>query len=302
MFTSLKRIIKSSWKSMFRDGSLVAANIFILVMAISAIASLLVFQDASRFLIDSIQGKVDISVYFKFETPEEDILRVKDAVSEVPEVKGVDYVSRDKALNEFTEKHKDNPVLMESLAEVGNNPFLASLNIKAFEASQYEAIASFFDNAKFESIVEKVDYHQRRPVIERIYSLTSGLNRVGVVFSVILVLVAVLVAFNTIRLAIYNSREEIKIQRLVGASNWFIRGPFIVQGVISGFFAALICLALFAGLCWAFNSRAESLFPGLGLLGFFLGNFWIIFLVQLATGIGLGAASSFIAVRRYLKV
>ena len=302
MFTSLRRIIKSSWKSIFRDGGLVAANVFILVMTISAMASLLVFQDVSRFLIDSIQGKVDISVYFKFETAEEDILKVKDEIIEIPEVKGVDYVSKDTALKEFTERHKDNPVLMESLAEVGTNPFLASLNIKAFEASQYESIASFFESAKFESIVEKVDYHQRRPVIERIYSLTSNLNKIGIIFSVILALVAVLVAFNTIRLAIYNSREEIKIQRLVGASNWFIRGPFIVQGVISGIFAALICLALFMGLCWALNSRAEALFPGLALWGFFAGNFWMIFLSQLAIGIGLGGVSSFIAVRRYLEV
>jgi len=302
MFVSLKRIIKSSWKSIFRDGGLVAANIFILVMTISAISSLFVFQDISRFLIESIQGKVDISVYFKFETPEEDILGVKEEIAEIPEVKEVGYVSKDEALKEFTERHKDNPVLMDSLTEVGTNPFLASLNIKAFEASQYEAIAGFFDNAKFESIVEKVDYHQRRPVIERIYSLTSNLNRIGIIFSIILALVAVLIAFNTIRLAIYNSREEIKIQRLVGASNWFIRGPFIVQGVISGFFAALICLALFAGLSWGLNSRAEMLFPGLGLLGFFTGNFLTIFLIQLAIGVGLGGVSSFIAVRRYLEV
>ena len=302
MFTSLKRIIKSSWKSIFRDGGLVAANIFILVMTISAIASLLVFQDVSRFLIDNIQGKVDISVYFKFETAEEDILKVKDEIAEIPEVKGVDYVSKGEALKDFTERHKDNPVLMESLAEVGTNPFLASLNVKAFEASQYEAIASFLDQASFESIVEKVDYYQRRPVIERIYSLTSSLNRVGIIFSVILALIAMLVAFNTIRLAIYNSKEEIKIQRLVGASNWFIRGPFIVQGIICGFFAALICLVLFAGICWALDSRAEALFPGLGLWGFFVGSFWMIFLSQLAIGIGLGGVSSFFAVRRHLEV
>ena len=302
MFASLERIIKSSWKSIFRDGGLVAANIFILVMTISAISSLFVFQDISRFLIESIQGKVDISVYFKFETPEEDILGVKEEIAEIPEVKEVGYVSKDEALKEFTERHKDNPVLMDSLTEVGTNPFLASLNIKAFEASQYEAIAGFFDNAKFESIVEKVDYHQRRPVIERIYSLTSNLNRIGIIFSIILALVAVLIAFNTIRLAIYNSREEIKIQRLVGASNWFIRGPFMVQGVISGFFATLICLALFAGLSWGLDSRAEMLFPGLGLLGFFASNFLTIFLIQLAIGVGLGGVSSFIAVRRYLEV
>ena len=302
MFTSLKRIIKSSWKSIFRDGGLAAANIFVLAMTISAISSLFVFQDISRFLIDNIRERVDISVYFAFGTSEEEIFVVRNEIAGIEEVKEVGYVSRDEALNKFIEKHKNNPILMESLAEVGTNPFLASLNIKAFEAVQYEAIAAFFENVRFANVVERVDYHQRRPVIERIYSLTASLNRIGIAFSIILGFVAVLIAFNTIRLAIYNSREEIKIQRLVGASNWFVRGPFIGQGVISGFFAALICLALFAALSWALDSRAEILFPGLNLLGFFKGNIWTIFLIQLAIGAGLGVISSLIAVRRYLKV
>lgn len=302
MFASLKRIIKSSWKSIFRDGSLVAANIFVLAMTITAISSLFVLQDLSRFVMDNIRDKVDISVYFAFEASEEDILRVKEELFEIQEVKEVGYVSKEEALKMFTERHKDNPILMESLTEVGTNPFLASLNIKAFEASQYEAIANFFDSARFTSLVEKVDYHQRKPVIERIYSLTSNFNRIGIILSLILGFIAILVAFNTIRLAIYNSREEIKIQRLVGAGNWFIRGPFIGQGVISGLFAALICLALFAGLAFAFNTRAEMLFPGFNLLGFFKANIWTIFLIQLAVGIGLGSLSSLIAVRRYLKV
>lgn len=302
MFISLKRIFKSAWLSFSRDGGLIIANIFIIVLTISVITSLFIFKDVSKFVISGIQEKVDISVYFKYETPEKDILAVKEKTSEITEVKEVEYVSKADALEIFVERHKDNPVLMESLAEVGVNPFLASLNIKAFEASQYQSIANFLEGADFENIIEKVDYHERRPVIERIFSLTSNLNKLGIGFSIVLVIVAILVAFNTIRLAIYNSREEIKIQRLVGASNWFIRGPFLAQGAIAGFFAALICLLVFTFLTWALNSRIEVLFPGLNIFSLFMANFWLIFLLQLVTGIGLGVASSLIAVRRYLEV
>jgi len=302
MFTLIKRAFRSGWKTLIRDGGLVAANIFIMAMVIATVTSLFIFKEASDFLIAKLQNKVDISVYFKYETAEGDILKVKEEITGIPEVKEVAYVSKEEALKNFTEKHQDNQVLMDSLSEVGANPFLASLDIKAFQANQYEAVAKFLDDPTFNSLIEKVNYYETKPVIERIFSLTSNFNKAGVAFSVILILLAALVAFNTIRLSIYNSREEIKIQRLVGAANWFIRGPFVIQGIICGFFAALICLFLFASLTWGLDSKAEFLFPGLGLFAFFIANFWLIFLIQLLSGLILGVISSFIAVKKYLKV
>ncbi len=302
MFTLLKRIFRLGWKNFSRDGGQNTASIFILVMVISAITSLFLFKDISQFLISNIQEKVDISVYFKFEALEEDILKMKDEITGIPEVKEVQYVSKEEALKNFTERHKDSQVLMESLEEVGVNPFLASLNIEAFEASQYQAITDFLENPNFNNVVEKIDYYQRKPIIERIFSLTSNLNKAGIGFSIFLAIIAILVAFNTIRLSIYNCREEIKIQRLVGASNWFIRGPFLVQGAAYGFLAALISLLIFALICGLFGPKLEILFSGLNLFAFFISNFWLIVLIQLATGIGLGIISSLIAIRRYLEV
>lgn len=302
MFTLSKRIIKLGWQSFSRDGGLIAANIFIMVMMLSVATSLFIMKDVSQFLISNIQEKVDVSVYFKLDTAEEDILAFKEDVVELPEVKEVEYVSREKALEDFSQRHKDNPVLMESLEEVAINPFLASLNIKSFEASQYQSLATFLENAKFENLIEKVDYYERKPVIERIFSLTSGLNNAGIIFSVILAIVAILVVFNSIRLAIYNTKEEIKIQRLVGASNWFIRGPFLVQGIIIGLVATPICLLIFALFSWVLTPTFSALFPGLNLFTFYIVNIWTIVILQLATGITLGIISSLIAIRRYLEV
>jgi len=302
MFSSLKRIFKAGWLNFSRDGSLVVANIFILVIAISIITSFFLFKDVSQFIISSIEEKVDVSVYFKEEAPEEEIFVVKEQLSQIPEVKEVKYVSKEEALKSFTERHKDNPVLMGSLEEVGINPFLAALNVKAFKANQYEVITKFLGNSKFKNIIEKVDYYQRKPIIERIFSLTSTLSKVGIVFSIVSVILAILVVFNTIRLAIYSCREEIKIQRLVGASNWFIRSPFLIQGAISGFFASLICLLLFIVVIWGLSPKVEILFPGLNLLNLFKSNFGLIYLIQLTIGVGLGVISSLIAIRRYLKV
>lgn len=302
MITLIKRTLKSGWKNFSREKSLVVANIFILVLAISTLTSLFILRDASQFLISSIEEKVDISVYFKLEVPEDEILKVKDDVAKIPEVKEVKYISQEEALTSFTNKHKDDLVLMQSLEEVGVNPFSASLNIRAFEASQYQAIVNFFDSSTLTNLVEKVDYYKRKPVIDKIFTFVSSMNMLGIVFSLLLIIIAVSIAFNTIRLAIYSSREEIKIQRLVGASNWFIRGPFLVQGAICGFFAFLICLALFSLLAWIFGSKTEFLFPGFNLLTFFFVNFWTIVFIQLASGVGLGVVSSLFAVRKHLKI
>ncbi|PIZ89322.1 MAG: hypothetical protein COX89_02235 [Candidatus Nealsonbacteria bacterium CG_4_10_14_0_2_um_filter_37_10] len=302
MFTSIKRIFKSGWQSFFRDGGLAAATVFILVLAISLATSLFLFRGLSQFLISSLKEKADISVYFKEEVPEIDILEVREELAKVPEVKEIKYVSREKALADFIQRHKDNPVLMASLEKVGRNPFLASLNIMASDVGQYQTIANFFEKLAFENLVEKVNYYQRKPVIERIFSLTSTINQAFLFLSVILAVVAILVTFNTIRLAIYNSGEEIKIQRLVGASNWFIRGPFLVQGAISGILAALICLLVFSLIIWGLSPKIEIFFPGLNIFQFFVSNFWQITLIQFATGILLGVISSTIATRRYLKV
>ncbi len=282
-----------------------AATCFIILIPILLVTFLFFSKNLSQLLISSIQEKADISVYFKENALEEDILRVKEEVSKIPEVKSVKYISKENALENFVQRHKDDPVLMESLAEVGRNPFLAALNIQAFEANQYLAVANFLDStlsSSYRELIEKVDYYQRKPVIERIFAMTSGIKETGIFLSVVLAIVAILITFNTIRLAILNQREEIKIQRLVGASNWFIRGPFLVQGVIAGMMSTLVCLSLTALVCWIFSPRIEILFSDLDVWGYFTANFFIILLVQLVTGIGLGIISSTIAIRKYLKV
>jgi len=301
MLTSLKRIIRSGWLNFSRNSGLSLATIFIMVMTISLITSLFLFRDITQFLISGLQEKVDISVYFKEEVSEEDILRFEEEINKIPEVKNVEYVSRQAALERFIQRYKDNPVIMESLAEVGN-PLLASLNIKAREPSQYMTITNFLETSPYKNLIDKVDYYQRKPVIERIFSITSTINKTGILFSLILAILAILVAFNTIRLAIYNSKEEISFMRLVGASDWFIRGPFLVQGAISGFAAALITLLIFTGVLFFLSPKLEILFPGLNIFNSFVGNLGVLFLIQIFTGAGLGVVSSIIAIRKYLKV
>lgn len=302
MLTLIKRLIKFGWINFSRNSGLSIATIFIIVMTISLMTSLFLFREAGQFLISYLQEKIDISVYFKIDSQEIDILEVKEELLKIPEVKNVQYVSREQALENFIQKHKDDPFLMESLAEVGENPFPAALNIKVWQADQYGQVVKFLEAGLFENVIEKTDYHQRKPVIERVFAITSWINRAGLVFSLILVLIAVLVAFNTIRLAISNQKEELAVQRLVGASNWFIRGPFLVHGAISGFLAALISILIFAVAIFFFGPKIDILLPGFNISAYFFDKIFLVFLAQAVVGVGLGTISSAIAIKRYLKV
>ncbi len=302
MLSSIKRVIRSGYKSFSRNLGPNAATVFVMVMVIFLITFLYFLNPVSDVLIRNIEERMDISIYFEEGIEDGDIFGIKGEISDMPEVKEIEYVSREEALERFTERFKDNPVIMESLSEIGRNPFLASLNIKAWQPSNYEVIAGYIEAAPFKSLINKVDYYERRPVIDKVASITDNLRTGGIIAGIILGIVAVLIALNTIRVAIYNAKEEISIMRLVGASNWFIRGPFIVQGVIIGALAVLISSGLIYGLSYFFTDRIERFIPGLDILAVYAANFWNLVLIQLAVGVGVGIFSSMTAVRKYLKI
>ena len=303
MFILFKRAIITGWTNFKRQSELTFATCFVIMITISLMTTLFLFQGMGQFLISGVEKKIDISVYFNEDVSEEEILMVKSELSRFSsEIKDVEYVSKEAAFSKFTQEHKDDSNYMKSLEAVGENPFLASLNIRAWQASQYEAVASFLETGPFKDIIHHNDYPKRRLIIERLFSITSTINKIGVGGSLLLGLVAISIAFNTIRLAIYSSREEISIMRLVGASNWFIRGPFIIQGTLSAVLAVLICFLVFSAGLYFLNPTFKDLFLGFDIFEYFKSNLLAIIGLQFIVGIGLSIIPSFIATRKYLKV
>ncbi len=301
MFTEFKRISRYGYQSFMRDRGSSVATVVVMVVAISLVTLLMLFQGTSAFVITSLEGRVDISTYFLDTVFEEEILQVRDELVKLDEIRDVQYVSKDKALEKFVDEHKGDEVIISSLEAVGRNPLLASLNIRTWSSDSYLKVTDFLESS-FGGLISKVDFEEREPVIQRLDGLTSGIQTFGILFTIVLGIVAVLVAFNTIRLAIYSTREEIEVMRLVGASNWFIRGPFLIQGIIVGIVAALISLLLFIPATLFLAGPLENLISGFNIFQYFLSNILVILLVQLLVGIVLGVISSAIAVRKYLKV
>jgi len=307
IFIKLKRVIKAGFVNFWRNGWVSLTAIMVVTITLFSIGSLLFAKAALESMLEHVQNKVDITVYFKTGSGENEVLAIKDSLAQLDEVKGVEYISADQALEEFKERHKDNATLMQSLEEVDGNPLGAALNIKAKEISQYGSVAKFLESksdssAGASSIIDKVNYFQNKKVIDRLSKILDSAKSLGLVASFILIVVSVLVTFNTIRLTIYSSREEIEVMRLVGASNRFASGPFVVEGVMYGLFSAIITALIFYPLASWIDPQVSNLFSGVSLFKYYIENFGQIFLILLAVGVFLCSVSSFIAVRRYLKV
>lgn len=301
MFTSFKRIFRSGSEKFVRDRSSTGASLVVMTIVLFVVGSLLILQGIGEFLVLKLQEGVDISAYIQDAAPEEEVSRIRSELLALDQVKEVEYVSKEEALLRFREAYQGEEAILDPLDAIGRNPLLAHFNIKTSDPASYPAVAEFLQGEALASVIADIDFHDREPVIERISLIVAGI-RAGVLAVVVaLSAIAVLVAFNTIRLTIYGSKEEIEVMRLVGASNWFIRGPFLVQGVLVGVASTGCALLLLFVLSFFASSELES-FTGFDLSSFLISQIFLLLCLQLLVGIGLGILSSTIAIRRYLQV
>jgi len=302
MFANLKRIFKTAWQGINRNSWLTIACIVMMVISLTLFTSIIIFNYAANYLINYLKEKVDISLYFKTDVPEEDILKIRDELLGREEILSIDYISKEEALKKFEKRTSSNPLIKKALEELGENPLASSLNIKARGTEQYQKIAKDIENAPFKDKLITIDLAENQRVINQIHSLAKAMKWGSFLTMGVLVFISLVIGFNTIRMAIYALHEEIEIMKLVGATFWFIRWPFLLEGALQGFFASLIALAVFIPLIIWLSPKVEMIFAGFNLASYFWANLGFIFLIQTAFGMFLGIVSSFLAINRYLKI
>ncbi len=307
-FTSdMKRIMRSGLINFYRNTFVSFASVMMMTITLLVIGSVIFLNAILSFTITNIERKVDVNVYFYPNAPESQILDLKSALEQLPQVAAVSYVSRNDALKAFQDRHQNDYLTLQALNELGTNPLGASLNVQAKDSSQYESIAQFLsgdetmNSGTNNSIIEKINYYQNKEIINRLNSLAHTVQRVGIILTIIFIGLSIVVTLNTIRMAIYGAREEIAVMRLVGAENKYIQGPFMVEGIVSGLFAAVITIILMFPLTLWISKFTVDFFGGLSLVKYYGDNFLQIFFILLLVGIVLGALSSMFAIRRYLK-
>lgn len=299
--------MKAGFFNFWRSGYVSLASIMVMFITLSVIGSVIFVSAILNITMDELRNKVDINVYFVTTAAEDDILALKSKIETLPEVNTVEYTNRDQALANFRLQHENDQITLQALEELGNNPLGASLNIKAKQPSQYEGIANFLNEENILSsdgykIIDKINYFENRIAIDKLSRIIDSAEKLGLAVSLSLVLVSIIITFNTIRLTIYVSREEISVMQLVGASKNYIKGPFVVTGVIVGLISGILTMLIFFPISYWLGNLTHNFFIGFNIFDYYLGNFFEIVLVVIGSGIAIGSISSFLAVRKYLKL
>lgn len=313
MLIALKRILRAGFVGFWRNAFVSFTSIIVMVVALFVIASTLFNSYSLESALSDFQDRVDINLYFVVDAKTESIEALKTEIEALPEVASVELTTREQALAEFRERHKDDELILQGLEQLGENPLGASLAIRARETQQYEGISNFLNERQAKEtvatpLIDRVNYQKNKDAIDRLTDLINTERRQNEIISLVLVLIAAFVMFNTVKLAIYNSKEEIAVMRLVGASNYYITMPFVIVGVMQGLIAGVIVLLLlYPALIWDetlfypfpfFNDATVQAF----LFDYFVTEFATIFVVIVGGGILISAISSFLAVRKYLHV
>ena len=229
-------------------------------------------------------------------------MKVQKEIEENNQVLSAIYISKEQALADFRADNADEPIILESLEEIGENPLLASLTIQAKDPNQFPAIYETINQSAWSENLSRINYEKNKDLIDKIVSSVKTAKKTGFILGAIFCFISILIIFNAVRLTIYNQKQEIEIMRLVGASNVYIRLPYLFEGVfyaLGGAIAALLLIILTVKIADPYFSDKIL---GQGLNNFFWQNLLNIFYFQLLLGIILGILSSLIAIRKYLKI
>ncbi|MFH1456682.1 MAG: permease-like cell division protein FtsX [Patescibacteria group bacterium] len=303
-FLSIARILRFAFQSFLRNIWLSIVTITIIVLTVLSLTILILINVMADQAVTSIKQQVDISLYFEAGTSADQVLLVEDQINKIQHVKHVDYISSDSALKKFSETHSDNELILNALNEIGDNPLGPVLIVKADDINNYPLILQSIKDFQIDELTKEIDYDDHKIIMDRIEIISQKVKQFSLILSIVFAVISLLVVFNTIRIGIYVHRDEIGIMKLVGASNWFVRGPFLVETVLYAMFGCLIFWILFYLLVGFINPLVAGFFAEIdfSMVDYLLKNFFFIFGFEFLVILILNVISSLLAMNKYLRV
>ncbi len=303
MIITTARVVKFAIKDFWRNLGLSVMTISILVLTFLSLNLLVMVNFFTDAAVQTVENRVDISVYFGPDVSDERVMGVRGNLMSLPEVKDVEFISRDEALAQFKANHADEPAILEALDEVGENPLGAVLVVKAKDAAHYKPIVEALNGPAIKGLVEDKTVEDHQGLIDRLTSITDKVRRAALGLSLLFGVISLLIVFNTIRVAIYIHREEIAIMRLVGASSNFVRLPFLLETLVFSIIALAIVVALIYPTLSVIEPAANEFFDveSVGLIQYYRTGWFKIFGYQLAAVAGLSMIAAWLSMRRHLK-
>ncbi len=290
-----------------RNAWLTIAATAVMTLTLFVILTTLVSRNVLFDSVSDIRNKVDMSVYVQYDTSQKDVDTLRQALRQVEGVTRVTYVTPDEARNSYAESQRNNERALDAL-NLSEAQFPGAFRVNVIDINDTSALASFTENNELFQEVKDENLPpsfagDKRDAIETIGRWASFAERMGLLISVVLVTISSLIVFNTIRMAIFNRKEEIEMMKLIGADKAFIRGPFVVEAVVYGFIAALIATALSVTSVYFARPTLESY--GIAVeatYSFMIVYIGFVLLATIAVGALIGVISSLLATRKYLKI
>ncbi|MBI3250393.1 MAG: ABC transporter permease [Candidatus Andersenbacteria bacterium] len=304
--TSSWRILRNALQNFQRNIWLSLATTIIMTLTLIMTSFLYFLNVLGSEVLNTIEEKVDLSATFKDDIAEDQISIIAEDIRSRADVQEARVVTSEQALEDFRARHADDPFIEESLRELEKNPLPSTLFIIAADPRQYQTIASELETERYEPFIESVNFENSRTVIERLIAVMSGVRNIGLVTTVVLASLVIMIMFNTIRLAIYSFREEIDIMRLVGASNWFIRGPFIIEAVMVALLSVIVSTFVLYPVLETINPEVQRFFfsgqaEPFSIYSYALSHWTTVIGLEALLAVGLAVFSSLVAIRRYLR-
>lgn len=296
----LFRAFIEGMRNINRNKWLTFATVSVLSLALYVVSATAFLGITGRMIVQQIEGNIDINVYLNSEVSEEDAIKIKGLLEPTMEVESVSYVSKDEALEEFLAS--GDPGILEAVEEIGENPLLSYLVVHASDAQYYEAIAKTLESDRFKDQIDHINYGKNKEKIERLNGITKSIEKIGLVLGSIFLIISILITFNTVRLNMYSRQKEFEVMRLVGASNMYVRMPSIFEGIFYGIISAIVAIGLVFGSMQFIITLTKGIASEEFLVSFYWNYFWIMLLGVVVFGVIIGVVSSFIAIRRYLKI
>jgi len=301
--------MKFAFQSFWRNIWLSIINITILILTLFVINFLVGFNLLANNAINLVNKKIDVNLYFKEDVSIEKIEEIRQKILLSEYIEDTEFVSSEDALNEFLNKHESDKDIIEAvnqLKEDDGQVFLASLKIKAKNMDMYDNILTELKESQYNDLfeIDESEFTDYTTMTNRLSNISDKIKLFGYIVSIIFILIALMMVYNTIKIATYTHREEIGIMRLVGATNNFIKSPFILEIIFYNLIAVIIVIILFYSFLSMMNPLLMKLFEGypLNLIGYFNSNFILIFGGQFLMMSLFSVASSSIAIKKFLKI
>lgn len=301
---TFKRQYKTGIRNFIRNSWLSTAATAIMVVTLSLGLFTLIANMTFSQMIEDYTSKIDISVYLSDKTTPSERQRFMNELRNQPDVREVTYISKEKALEIYREQNKDNLELLNAVSQT-DNYLPASFQIKSKDPNKIEQIAKVINSPRNQKLQSDPPSYsgKRKLAIDRITSMANFFQIAGIAASGIFAVISILIIFNTIRMAIFNRRDEIEIMKLIGATRGYIRGPFLIEASLYGLIAGVVTLALAYSMLFAQADNVASYVEQiLYTRDFFREHMILIGVSTIVAGMIIGILSSLLATKRYLRV